>query len=171
LERTANEKKPSSAVENDNDYYSPGLEADDVIISSFTRGTSLTKKRESAELTELLSDEDKNKIKEKILKISVPESLERQNLILGHKLFGAVSKVTDVLGKSVEDIEWEEVKKLPKGVMELENNVFRVYFDDKKGIVEAVEVLKKGEDLPRDKAEKPNSTSGRNLPAIPSSED
>ncbi|MHA2289668.1 MAG: hypothetical protein ACXABG_12865 [Promethearchaeota archaeon] len=166
LERLAKGQKPSSVAKNDDDYYSPGLEADDVVISSFAIGAPLANKKASAKPTGLLSDEDKNKIKEKILKISVPKSLERQNLILGHKLYGAVSKVTDVLGKNVEDIEWEEVKKLPKGVMELDNNVFRVYFDDKKGIVEAVEVLKKGDEPLKSKSEKP-----RSLPKIPRSDD
>ena len=88
------------------------------------------------------SEEEKQKIKEKILDLKIPENYERQNLILGHTLYGAVSKVTDVFGKNVVDIVWEEVKKLPKGVMELDNNKFRVYFDEKKGMVEAVEVLK-----------------------------
>ena len=109
--------------------------------------------------------------KEKILKISVPENLERQNLILGHKLYGAVSKVTDVFGKNVVDIVWEEVKKLPKGVMELDNNVFRVYFNDKKGIVEAVEVLKKGDKPPKGEVEEPTPTTRRELPKIPNSRD
>ena len=170
LERLGKGQKAGVQKEEE-EYYSPGLEADDVVISSFARGTPTGKKRETAELTELLSEEDKKRIKEKILNISVPNSLERQNLILGHKLYGAVSKVTDVFGKNIEDIVWEEVKKLPRGVMELDNNIFRVYFDDKKGIVEAVEVLKKGVEAPKGDVEKPNSTSGRNLPKIPSSED
>ncbi|NVM44329.1 MAG: hypothetical protein HWN79_05380 [Candidatus Lokiarchaeota archaeon] len=167
VERLAKEQKVG-VQKDDEEYYSPGLEADDVVISSFTRDTPTRKKKGTAELTDLLSEEDKNRIKEKILNISVPKSLERQNLILGHKLYGAVSKVTDVFGKNVEDIVWEEVKKLPRGVMELDDNVFRVYFDDKKGIVEAVEVLKKGVKPPKGDVEKPNPTSGRNLPKIPS---
>jgi hypothetical protein len=170
LERLGKEQK-ARVQKDDDEYYSPGLEAKDVIISSFARGSPSGRKKVIAELTELLSEEDKNRIKEKILNISVPNNLERQNLILGHKLYGAVSKVTDVFGKNVEDIVWEEVKKLPKGVMELDDNVFRVYFDDKKGIVEAVEVLKKGVKPPKGDVEKPNSTSDRNLPKIPSSED
>ena len=115
--------------------------------------------------------EDRVKIKENILQLSVPEGLERQNLILGHKLYGAVSKVTDVFGENVEEIIWEEVKKLPKGVMELDNNVFRVFFNEKKGIVEAVEVLKKKGNSPQNGEKKINSQSQRDLPKIPSSKD
>ncbi|MBY9011222.1 MAG: hypothetical protein KGD70_02490 [Candidatus Lokiarchaeota archaeon] len=170
LERLGREQK-AGVQKDDEEYYSPGLEADDVVVSSFARGPPIEKKKVTAELTDLLSEEDIVRIKEKILKISVPKSLERQNLILGHKLYGAVSKVTDVFGKNVEDIVWEEVKKLPKGVMELDHNVFRVYFDDKKGIVEAVEVLKKGVQPPKGEVEKLSSATRRELPKIPSSKD
>jgi len=171
MERLAKGQKASVNKEDD-EYYSPGLEAttDDVVISSFAIGTPIGKSSKR-ELFNELSEEEKEKVKEKILKISVPDNLERQNLILGHKLYGAVSKVTDVFGKNVVDVVWEEVKKFPKGVMELDDNAFRVYFDDKKGIVEAVEVLKKGTKPPKGKAEKNSSTSRRELPKIPSSKD
>ncbi len=170
-ERLAKEQK-ARVRKDDDEYYSPGLEdtTNDVVISSFAIGTPIGK-TSKRELFDELPEEEKEKIKEKILKISVPDSLERQNLILGHKLYGAVSKVTDVFGKNVVDIVWEEVKKLPKGVIELDNNVFRVYFNDKKGIVEAVEVLKKGVEPPKGEVEKPTSTTRRELPKIPSSKD
>jgi hypothetical protein len=162
LERRAKEKKTDSAE--DYDDYSPGLEADDVVISTFAIGTPITKGKKKIGIVESLPAEDIEKIKEKILQISVPEDLDRQNLILGHKLYGAVSKVTDVFGENVKDVIWEEVKKLPKGVMELNNNVFRVYFNEQKGIVEAVEVLKK-------RVRKKSLTTQRDLPKIPSNRD
>ncbi len=180
LERLGREKKERK-VKPDDDYYSPGLEdmTEDVVMSSIGIGV-LTKKgkEQSAQPSKIsvatgLAEEEKEKIKEKILKISVPENMERQNLILGHKLYGAVSKVTDVFGKNVVEIVWEEVRKVPKGVLELDENVFRVYFDDMKGIVEAVEVLKKGEppsELNVD-VKKPKTATRRELPKIPSNED
>jgi len=123
--------------------------SDDVVISSFIMGTPGGKLKSSKMINPSLvkrvivpSEQEKERIKEKILKLEIPEKYERQNLILGHTLYGAVSKVTDVFGKNVVDIVWEEVKKVPKGVMVLDDNKFRVYFDDKKGMVEAVEVLK-----------------------------
>jgi len=170
LGRLAKEQK-AGVQKDDDEYYSPGLEADDVVISSFAISTPTGKKKVTTELTDLLSEEDKKRIKEKILNISIPEGLERQNLILGHKLYGAVSKVTDVFGENVVDVIWEEIKKLPKGVMELDDNVFRVYFNEKKGIVEAVEVLKKGVKFPKGEDEKPTSTTQRVLPKIPSNKD
>jgi len=176
--RLAKEKKEGK-VKLDDDYYSPGLEdtTDDVVMSSIGIGIPLKKERDrlvrpsKLSATIGLAEEEKEKIKEKILKISVPENMERQNLILGHNLYGVVSKVTDVFGKNVVEIVWEEVKKVPKGVLELDENVFRVYFDDKKGIVEAVEVLKKGEQSSELNVEKPKPTTRRELPKIPSSED
>jgi len=160
------------------EYYSPILDdkTDNVVMSSFAVGAPQLKGKERlirpSKVKETLGllGEEKDKIKEKILSIEIPENYERQNLILGHSLYGAVSKVTEVFGKNVVDISWEEVKKLPKGVMELDNNLFRVYFDDKKGIVEAVEVLKKVSTSPKNKAEKPASPR-RELPKIPSNKD
>ena len=179
-ERLAKESKERK-VKPDNEYYSPIMDdtTGDVVMSSIGIGLPLKKEKgRSAQPSRInatigLAEEEKEKIKEKILKISVPENMERQNLILGHNLYGAVSKVTDVFGKNVVEIVWEEVKKVPKGILELDENVFRVYFDDKKGIVEAVEVLKKGE-MPselNDDNEKPKTATRRELPKIPSSED
>ena len=180
-------EKTGGKVKPDEEYYSPALEdtTDTVVKSSI--GIGAPKKKEKvrpappskrsvtsvSSATMGLAEEEIEKIKEKILKISVPENMERQNLILGHKLYGAVSKVTDVFGKNIVEIVWEEVKKVPKGVLELDENVFRVYFDDKKGIVEAIEVLKKGEPIsePNVEVEKPKTATRRKLPKIPSSED
>ncbi|MHA1349258.1 MAG: hypothetical protein ACTSPZ_00310 [Promethearchaeota archaeon] len=180
LERLSRETKEKK-VKPDEEYYSPILDdtTDEVVMSSIGIGRPLKKEKgrmaqpSRIKATIGLEDEEKEKIKEKILKISVPETMERQNLILGHTLYGAVSKVTDVFGKNVVEIVWEEVKKVPKGVLELDENVFRVYFDDKKGIVEAIEVLKKKEPSSELKVdvEKPKQTTRRELPKIPSSED
>jgi len=176
LERLVKEKKEEK-VKSDDDYYSPALEdtTDDVVMSTIGIGVPLKKEKnrmvQSSKTSATIGLAEKEKIKEKILKISVPESMERQNLILGHNLYGAVSKVTDVFGKNVVEVVWEEVKKVPKGVLELDENVFRVYFDDKKGIVEAVEVLRKNEPHSELKVEKPKTATRRNLPKIPNSED
>ena len=179
-ERLAKESKERK-VKPDDEYYSPILDdtTSDVVMSSFGIGHPLKKEKgrlvqpSKIDVTIGLAEEEKEKIKQKILKIRVPENMERQNLILGHNLYGAVSKVTDVFGKNVVEMVWEEVKKVPKGVLELDENVFRVYFDDKKGIVEAVEVLKKGEsssELNVD-VKKPKTATRRELPKIPNSED
>jgi len=180
-------QKKDVKVKTDDEYYSPILEdtTDVVVKSSIGIGAPVRKKAQSVQRSKVsatigLKEEEKEKIKEKILKISVPENMERQNLILGHHLYGAVSKVTEVFGKNVVEIVWEEVKKVPKGVLELDENVFRIYFDDKKGIVEAIEVLKKN-GLPSEpvakkpkvekpKAKKPKPSTRRELPKIPSSE-
>lgn len=153
-EKIKEAERLARAVRIKEDFYSPELvdTDNDVVISSFAMGTPVTRSKSTQMMkTSLvkktigLPEEEKKRIKEKILGLDIPENYERQNLILGHTLYGAVSKVTEVFGKNVVDIVWEEVKKVPKGVMELDNTKFRVYFDDKKGLVEAVEVLKKKE--------------------------
>ena len=97
-----------------------------------------------SKLTGLSKDYEKT-IKEKILKAEVSDEYKRLNLILGHTLYAAVSKIAKVFGKEVEETDWEPVKNVPKGMIELENHMLRVYFDEEKGIVEAVEVLEKTE--------------------------
>ncbi|MHA1294456.1 MAG: hypothetical protein ACTSQJ_17575 [Promethearchaeota archaeon] len=103
-----------------------------------------------------LSDIEINKIKERILKTQIPNGYKRQNLILGHTLYGAIAKKINVFGKEIEEIEWEQIKKVPKEIIEIENHKLRVYFNEKKGIVEAIEVLEKlknGEKIPENKTQ------------------
>ncbi|MFX0059115.1 MAG: hypothetical protein ACFE8J_12515 [Candidatus Heimdallarchaeota archaeon] len=182
-------KGKGTVKEQDENYYSPALSdtSNDVVVSSFAMGISKPPKRPEKMIKPSAgkhvlgySEQEKQRIKERILKVEVPENLERQNLILGHTLYAAVSKVAEVFGKNMVDIVWEEVKKLPEGMMELDNNMLRVYFNQKKGIVEAVEVLKKGEkgnvifspnDKDQNKEIKPKSTIKRNLPKIPNAKD
>lgn len=90
-----------------------------------------------------LSEENKKQIMEKIIKNDVPDNYKRQNLVLGHSLYGAVSKKVSVFGKEVEEVEWEPLKSLPKGMIEIDDHKLRVYIDDEKGIVEALEILEK----------------------------
>jgi hypothetical protein len=161
-------------------YYSPILEdtSDDVIVSSIRIGDTKQSllKPSSLKKTISYSEEEADKIKEKILEKNIPPDFERQNLILGHTLYGAVSKVTEVLGKNVVDMVWEKVNKLPKGIIELDNNKLRVYIDHNKGIVEAVEVLKRKERNSEKSAEengqnrKEKANIRRELPKIPSNQ-
>jgi hypothetical protein len=160
------------------EYYSPILEdtTDDVVMSSIGIGEDKQSLLKPSRIKKAigLSEQEAEKIKEKILNQDIPTNYERQNLILGHTLYGAVSKVTEVLGKSVVDTVWEKVSKLPEGIVELDNNKLRVYIDHNIGIVEAVEVLKR-------KGAESTNTSGssgqnqnqkviprRELPKIPS---
>ncbi len=148
-DRMKEQQKIAKQKGSEEGYYSPILEdkTEDVVISSIRIGDTKQSllKPSSLKKSTGLSEEEADKIKEKILEKDIPPDFERQNLILGHTLYGAVSKVTEVLGKNVVDIVWEKVNKLPKGIIELENNKLRVYIDHNKGIVEAVEVLKRKE--------------------------
>lgn len=85
---------------------------------------------------------NEKQIIKKILNQDTPENYERQNLVIGNTLFGAISKVTSVFGEDVEETEWEKISKLPKGIFILQEYIFRMYFDKDAGIVEGIEILK-----------------------------
>lgn len=175
-DRLKEEKKLAKQKNSEAEYYSPILKdtADDIVMSSIRIGDTKHSllKPSTLKKTVGLSEQEADKIKEKILKKDVPPNYKRQNLILGHTLYGAVSKVTEVLGRNIVDIVWEKVSKLPEGIVELDNNKLRVYIDHNKGIVEAVEVLKKSdpnkssEDNRQNQEQKVNIR--RELPKIPS---
>ncbi|TFG02738.1 MAG: hypothetical protein EU542_04235 [Promethearchaeota archaeon] len=177
-DRIKEAQKLSKEKQMEKEYYSPILEdtTDDVVMSSIAVGGGKESLLKPSRIKKALglSEQEAEKIKEKILKKEIPTNYERQNLILGHALYGAVSKVTEVLGKDVVDIVWEKVSKLPEGIVELDNNKLRVYIDHNKGIVEAVEVLKRKEGKQQetfnsnDKNQKMKTTSRRELPKIPS---
>ncbi|MFX1478110.1 MAG: hypothetical protein ACFFCI_08255 [Promethearchaeota archaeon] len=119
-------------------YHSPAIQG--ILDSQIPKPKTKTQVRKiSADITK----DQHEAIKDKILNTKVPEEYKRLNLILGRTLFAAISKTAKVFGKEVEETEWEPVTKVPKEMIELNNHVFRVYFDDKEGIVEAVEVLEK----------------------------
>ncbi|MHA1282916.1 MAG: hypothetical protein ACTSQP_10460 [Promethearchaeota archaeon] len=101
----------------------------------------LPKKVPSSSISDGISENKRKEIIEKIIKTEIPENYQRQNLIIGHTLYGAVRKKVSVFGKEVEEIEWEPVKKLPDGMIEIENQKLRIFLDSKMGIVEGVEVL------------------------------
>ncbi len=145
----------ASKTQPEEEYYSPALQdtSNEVVVSSFSAITPRpsTQFQRPAMTNPLrvskpigFSEVQEKAIKEKILKKEVSDEYKRLNLILGHTLYAAVSKIAKVFGKEVEETEWEPVKIVPKGGMiELENHLLRVYFDEKKGIVEALEVLEK----------------------------
>jgi hypothetical protein len=145
----ASQKTPKTQSEEG--YFSPALQdtSSKVVASSYIRSmvtprTKNTMIKPSAVSKALgLSDEQTQKIKSKILKTDISDEYKRLNLILGHTLYAAVSKSAKVFGKDVEETKWEPVKNVPNDMIILENHLLRVYFDDKKGIVEAVEVLEK----------------------------
>ncbi|MBY9019322.1 MAG: hypothetical protein KGD66_10880 [Candidatus Lokiarchaeota archaeon] len=173
----------ATSNEDDEAYYSPALNDinNKVVMSSFSRKIPERSRGQAMQITaaqELISIQDQDKIKEKVLEKEIPRDHERQNLIIGHTLFGAITKVSEVFGKDVVEVVWEKVKKLPKDMIELDDYKLRVYLDEKKGIVEAVEVLKKqGSTQKEDKIDKQTSSNSsskpkpqgrRELPKIPS---
>jgi hypothetical protein len=156
-------------IGDDKSYFSPALtDLDNKVVKSSIHSPSIPKESKNQPIFGL-SEDEKEKIKKKILDASIPSEFDRQNLIMGHELYGAVSKVTEVFGKNVEEVVWEKVNKLPKGVIELEDHKLRVYLDQKKGIVEAIEVLKKKNGLNK-RDPNINVQRRRTLPKIPNNE-
>ncbi|MFX1418392.1 MAG: HeH/LEM domain-containing protein [Promethearchaeota archaeon] len=139
--------------QSEEEYFSPALQdtSTKIVMSSFAQSSPSTKSRTTIVKPSTiskaigLSEGQIQKIKEKILKKEVSNGHKRSNLILGHTLYAAVSKTAKVFGKEVEETDWEPVKKVPQDMIELNKHILRVYFDEKKGIVEAVEVLEKEE--------------------------
>jgi len=172
---------PKVTETKEEEYFSPALQD----TSSVPKSTSLPKPRPRtqyptrpmAKTPAGLSKEDTEKIKDKILKTEISDGHKRLNLILGHTLLAAVSKSAKVFGEEVVETEWEPVKKVPKNMIELDNHILRVYFNETKGIVEAVEILEK-EGEPKSTPKKvttAKSTTGSSsltpMPSKPSSMD
>jgi len=142
---------PKSTEKKEEEYFSPALQ--DTASSLTAKPTSTPKPRLRTQYPKQpmtkavagLSNDEQQKIKEKILNTEISSNYKRTNLILGHTLLAAVSKIANVFGEEVEETEWEPVKKVPKDMIELDNHVLRIYFNKEKGMVEAVEVLEKGE--------------------------
>lgn len=129
----------ASKTQAEEEYFSPALQdlSSEVVVSSYSAPKSRISKPTG------LSEEQRKIIKERILNAEVSDGYKRLNLILGHTLYAAVSKTAKVFGKEVEETDWEPVKNVPQDMIELENHILRVYFDENKGIVEALEILER----------------------------
>ena len=168
----------STEPKTEEEYFSPALQdmGTDVVVSSFSSSAPKPRneypKSAPSKPTRVskgigLSEEEVKKIKDRILKTEVSDGLKRSNLILGHTLYAAVSKVANVFGEEVEETDWEAVKKVPNEMIQLDNHVLRVYFNDKNGIVEAIEVLEKKGDY----SSVPRKGSASGLSPVPSKPD
>jgi hypothetical protein len=148
---------PTKTEKKEEEYFSPALQdtSSKVVASTFSPSVSKPPSTPSprpraqypskpvTRTASSLSKEEQVKIREKIPNTDVSDSYKRTNLILGHTLLAAVSKIAKVFGEEVEETDWEPVKKVPKDMIELDNHVLRIYFNKEKGIVEAVEILEK----------------------------
>ncbi|MFX0027750.1 MAG: hypothetical protein ACFE8B_00950 [Candidatus Hermodarchaeota archaeon] len=134
--------KPKKTEIQEEEYISPALQdtSSNTVVSSFP-------KHPVVKAPGGLSKEEQEKIKEKILKTEISDNYKRLNLILGHTLLAAVSKVAQVFGDEVEETKWEAVKNVPNDMIELDNHVLRIYFNQEKGIVQAVEILEKKDQI------------------------
>ncbi len=112
---------------------------------SSTTSPTVTKNTEEKpkEAIKSFKTDDKEIIR-KIVKNNVPTNLKRQNLILGNfQIYGAAIKKAKIFGKEVEEVEWEPVSSLPKGIIELTDRTLRIYVDETSKTIEGIEILQK----------------------------
>jgi hypothetical protein len=105
-----------------------------------------------------LADSDKP-LKEKILEVDPPQEYIREHLIVGQKLYGTVSKKAEVFGEDQEVAEWTLIKKVPKDIIMLKDHLFRVFFNEKEKQIDAIEVLKRSDNV------KKSNISSQNTPS------
>jgi len=145
--------KGPSKPQKEEEYFSPALQdtSSKVVVSSYAASKPAPRQRAPIPKSSIpasypskgISESRKKEIMEKILKTDTPSDCQRLNLIIGHTLYAAVSKTANIFGEDVVETEWEPIKKVPKGMIELDNHVLRVYFGESNSSVEAIEVLEK----------------------------
>ncbi|MFX1398838.1 MAG: hypothetical protein ACFFAS_17545 [Promethearchaeota archaeon] len=113
-----------------------------------------------------LSEKDTKAVMDKVLSNDVPSSYIRQNLIIDSKLYGAVSKSSNVFGESVEKTEWEPITQLPKGCVELDGSKLRIYINDKQKTIDAIEILLKLRNKAKSKNTSPQSEKNLNTMTV-----
>ncbi len=87
---------------------------------------------------------DKKKVIDKMIKNKAPANFKRQNLILGNfQIYGAAVKKAKIFGEIVEETEWEPVKSIPEGPIELNDRTIRLYVNVDSGSIEGIEILQK----------------------------
>ena len=143
----------------------------------------------SASSVKGFSEDQEKSILESILKDDAPEGFKRLNIIIGTSLYGAQTVISKVFGKEIESIEWNKIKEIPDGNIDLDAGKMRAYCKD--NTVQAMELYqiidgdspakkpaKKAEKKPAKKtAKKPTvkklpkkSTGKRELKPIPKGE-
>jgi len=144
------------------------------ILKRKTNGTASSMKKSS-----IILPKNGDSLSEKVLGLEVPQNYNRENLIIGHRLFGAISKKVEVFGEEQTEKDWALVKQIPKDIIILDSHLFRVFFNQDNETVDAVEILQKksNKEQPNDtkkssekKEEKQKSNGRRDLPKIPSAD-
>ena len=73
----------------------------------------------------------------------------------------------NVFGKSIEEEEWDKVTNLPEDTIEIDAHKIRVYFNQEKGIVEAIEILQDEDKIISPPPKKPGSKKSDSKTPIP----
>ena len=88
------------------------------------------------------SEKKSREIFEQIIQNEVPLNYKRKNILTGQNiLYGEIFKKANIFGETIEEREWQPVSNLPKEIFELEGHKLRIYFNNKIGMIEAIEIL------------------------------
>ena len=152
---------PTEKTEEEEEYFSPALQelkekgaSIDVNSRSDSSKSLETKPKPAPKIVPPANAQSRSSyIMEKILRKEIPKNYTRQNLILGNALYGAVSKTVNVFGKNVEETEWEPISQLPEEMVEVDDSKLRIYIDNEKNIIEAIEILRQKDKKTEEKVE------------------
>ncbi len=91
----------------------------------------------------LKKDQHLKRILKNVLKVNVPENFKRKNILIGNnKLYGMVTRKTEIFSEVVKGKEWESISNISKEVFELEGKL-RIHFNVGLGEIEAIEIMEK----------------------------
>ncbi|MCP4761649.1 MAG: hypothetical protein GY870_07695 [archaeon] len=113
-------------------------------------------------LQNLITEEKGKKIIDEVLQIDPPEGMKRMNIVIGQNLYAPHISKSVVLGKTIEKEEWNIIKDLPSGVIDLDTNKLRVIIDEEFKIIKAIEIYQnEGNSVSNNENNKPKKKSGK----------
>ncbi|MFX1268078.1 MAG: hypothetical protein ACFFAK_08975 [Promethearchaeota archaeon] len=108
----------------------------------------------SKSFKQVKSEKKSREIFEKIIQNEVPKNYKRKNVLTGQNiLYGEIFKKANIFGEIIEEREWQPVTNLPNEIFELEGHKLRIYFNNKIGMIEAIEVLETSDGISKPKKE------------------
>jgi len=155
--------KPSQRMTKENDRidYSTRLTVNSDGINSVKKKIS-TKKAysESSQISrtphKTQSAKNNKEILKQVLDNEHPSGYKRRHVLVGNsKLYGSVEKKSKIFGKESTEIDWEPITSFSKQRLELDGFKLRIYIDNDKNSVEAIEILEK---TPETKVEEKKET-------------
>ena len=113
----------------------------------------------------LTKDAEKLILKE-VLKDDTPKGFKRLNIIIESSLYGPKKVTSELFGKTIEEVEWDRIKKIPEGSFDIESGQLRIRAKNNK--IQGIEVFTKIEGKKENTTKKPaKKSTKRKLNTIP----